>query len=98
VDIVNNSESTDQTNCSGPSGREELREESRNEPSGLFSGRPWQAEADVSDELVARIRRDFPLDIQVSDCLLKVLAARGITESDELEEYFYPSLDRKSVV
>lgn len=63
------------------------------ETSGLFSGRPWRADADVSDETIARMRREFPLDIQVSDCLLKVLAGRGITESAALEEYFYPSLD-----
>ncbi|MFT5233186.1 MAG: single-stranded-DNA-specific exonuclease [Candidatus Krumholzibacteriia bacterium] len=62
--------------------------------SGLLSSRPWQADAEVSDELIAQIRRDFPLDIQVSDCLLKILAGRGITGSEELEEYFYPSLDQ----
>jgi len=39
------------------------------------------------------MRTRVPLDFQVSDYLLQVLAARGVTEGKELERYFYPSLD-----
>ena len=60
---------------------------------GLLSGRPWCAERAVADDLVASIRRRVPLDFQVSDHLLKVLAGRGVTEGRELERFFYPSLD-----
>jgi len=60
---------------------------------GLLSGRPWRPDYAVVDALIARIRREFPLDFQVSDCLLRVLAGRGVTEGKELERFFYPSLD-----
>lgn len=61
---------------------------------GLLTGRPWHPEYTVDDALIARIRREFPLDFQVSDCLLRVLAGRGLTEGKELERFFYPSLDQ----
>lgn len=61
---------------------------------GLLSGRPWRPEYAVAEEVVARIKRAFPLDFQVSDCLLHVLAGRGVTEGKDLERFFYPSLDQ----
>ncbi len=42
---------------------------------------------------MTRIRPRVPLDFQVSDFLLHVLAGRGVTENRDLEQYFYPSLD-----
>ena len=42
---------------------------------------------------MTRIRREVPLDFQVSDCLLQVLAGRGVTENHDLEKFFYPSLE-----
>ncbi|MEN8005583.1 MAG: single-stranded-DNA-specific exonuclease RecJ [Candidatus Krumholzibacteriota bacterium] len=62
-------------------------------PSGILSGRPWSSNSTVSDDIVTRIRREVPLDFQVSDCLLQVLAGRGVTENHDLERFFYPSLD-----
>jgi len=35
-----------------------------------------------------------PLDFQVSDCLLQVLAGRGVSASGDLDRFFYPSLDQ----
>jgi len=61
--------------------------------SGILSGRPWRSHSIVSDDVVTRIRREVPLDFQVSDCLLQVLAGRGVTENRELERFFYPSLE-----
>jgi single-stranded-DNA-specific exonuclease len=61
---------------------------------GLLSGRPWRPDYAVIAEHVARIKREFPLDFQVSDCLLQVLAGRGVTEGKDLERFFYPSLDQ----
>ena len=48
----------------------------------------------MSEDIVTRIRREVPLDFQVSDCLLQVLAGRGVTENRALERFFYPSLDQ----
>ncbi|MCB1183682.1 single-stranded-DNA-specific exonuclease RecJ [bacterium] len=61
---------------------------------GVLSGRPWAATYAVQEGLAERIRRKVPLQFQVSDCLLNVLAGRGVTGSDELERFFYPSLDQ----
>jgi len=61
---------------------------------GVFSGRPWRADYAVSAELISRIRRDVPLDFQVSDQLLTVLAGRGVTASPDLDRFFYPSLEQ----
>ncbi len=68
--------------------------DSDDERPGLLSGRPWRPDFAVADEIIARIRREFPLDIQVTDCLLKVLAGRGVTEGNDLDHFFYPSLDQ----
>ncbi len=40
-----------------------------------------------------RIRPKVPLDFQVSDCLLQVLAGRGVTKIRDMEQFFYPSLE-----
>ncbi len=61
---------------------------------GLLSGRPWRSGYTVADDVVSRIRRDFPLDIQVTDCLLRVLAGRGVTDAMDLDHFFYPSLEQ----
>jgi single-stranded-DNA-specific exonuclease len=60
---------------------------------GILSGRPWRTHAAVPGDVVAMIRRSVPLDFQVSDCLLQVLAGRGVTENPDLERFFYPSLE-----
>jgi len=60
---------------------------------GILSGRPWCLSSTVSEDVVTRIRRLVPLDFQVSDCLLQVLAGRGVTDIRALERFFYPSLD-----
>jgi len=61
---------------------------------GLLSGRPWRADSEVDEEVVATIRREFPLAIDVSDCLLQVLAGRGTRDATGLDEFFYPALER----
>lgn len=63
------------------------------EPVGVFSGRPWRPHFAVDDGVVSVMRRKIPLDFQVSDTLLAVLAGRGVTRGGELEHFFYPSLD-----
>jgi len=61
---------------------------------GVISGRPWQSASSVELVLVDRMRREVPLDFQVSDCLLHILAGRGVTEGRALDRFFYPSLDQ----
>jgi single-stranded-DNA-specific exonuclease len=61
---------------------------------GILSGRPWRSDFDVSQEVVARIRRKVPLHFSVSDQLLQILAGRGMTGGKDLEAFFYPSLDQ----
>jgi single-stranded-DNA-specific exonuclease len=61
---------------------------------GLFSGRPWRVQGAADDETVCRVRREVPLDFAVSDCLLHILARRGVTAAAELEDFFFPSLDK----
>jgi len=63
------------------------------EPVGIFSGRPWRPRFGVDDDVVGAMRRKIPLDFQVSDTLLAVLAGRGVTRGGELEHFFYPSLE-----
>ncbi len=63
-------------------------------PVGVFTGRPWHRGAPIGDEVLSAMRRTVPLDVPVSDCLLRVLAARGVTETHSLEGFFYPSLDQ----
>ena len=60
---------------------------------GILSGRPWRACCSIDQDLVGRIRRQVPLDFQVSDYLLQILAVRGVTGSRDLDNFFYPSLD-----
>lgn len=62
-------------------------------PAGIFSGRPWRPHFGVDGDVVGTMRRKIPLDFQVSDTLLSVLAGRGVTRGGELEHFFYPSLD-----
>ncbi|MDX2472699.1 MAG: single-stranded-DNA-specific exonuclease RecJ [Candidatus Krumholzibacteria bacterium] len=81
-------------NCLGASSPTDDADDRPGSTPGLLSGRPWQADYSVVDEIITQIRREFPLDIQVSDCLLKVLAGRGVTEGKELDRFFYPSLDQ----
>ncbi len=61
---------------------------------GVFTGRPWLQGHVVGDDLIALMHRRIPLDFQVSDWLLKVLAARGVTSGHDLDSFFYPSLDQ----
>lgn len=63
-------------------------------PVGLFTGRPWRRGVPVGESVLAEMRRKVPLDVPVSDCLLRVLAARGVTGGHALEGFFYPSLDQ----
>ncbi len=60
---------------------------------GIFSGRPWRSRYDVDGDVVGAMRRRIPLDFQVSDTLLAVLAGRGVILDGDLEHFFYPSLD-----
>lgn len=61
---------------------------------GVFSGRPWVADFDVSEDLVAQIRRKVPLHFSVSDPLIQILAGRDVTAGGDLERFFYPALDQ----
>ena len=61
---------------------------------GVFSGRPWRADFDVPDDLVAQIRRKVPLHFPVSNHLIQILAGRQVTAGKELESFFFPSLDQ----
>ena len=60
---------------------------------GVFSGRPWQQDLQVESGLISGMRRELPLDFQVSDALLQILASRGVTQGRELDRFFYPSLE-----
>ncbi len=60
---------------------------------GVFSGRPWSRGEAADADVIASMHRQIPLDFQVSDWLLQVLAARGVTSGKDLERFFYPSLD-----
>ncbi len=62
-------------------------------PVGVFTGRPWLRGDGPDSDVIAAMHRKIPLDFQVSDWLLQVLAARGITTGKELERFFYPSLE-----
>jgi len=64
------------------------------ENTGVFSGRPWSVHSEVDTDLLDCMRREMPLDFQVSEHLLKVLASRGIIEGCDLDSFFYPSLDQ----
>lgn len=64
------------------------------EPVGVFTGRPWRRGAPVDEAVLTAMRRKVPLDVPVSDCLLRVLASRGVTGGRALEGFFYPSLDQ----
>ena len=54
-------------------------------PLGILSGRPWRPHPGSGPDLVAGMRPEVPLDFQVSDYLLQVLAVRGVTAGRELE-------------
>jgi single-stranded-DNA-specific exonuclease len=72
--------------------RDESQEQAQ--PVGMFTGRPWRRGVPVDDAVLDAMRRKVPLDVPVSDCLLRVLAARGVTGSGALEGFFYPSLEQ----
>lgn len=61
--------------------------------SGLLTGRAWQRAPLPSAATLARLRRVVPLACPVSDHLLALLAARGLTDPQQLEQFFFPSLD-----
>ncbi len=63
-------------------------------PVGIFTGRPWLQGNGPAADVIAAMHRKIPLDFQVSDWLLKILATRGITSGKDLEHFFYPSLDQ----
>lgn len=64
------------------------------EENGVLSSRPWRPEYVVSDDIIARIRRDVPLQFNVTDPLLRILAGRGLTASGQLEHFFFPALSQ----
>ncbi len=64
------------------------------ESNGVISGRPWEPYFEVDGELLDLTRRKVPLDFSPSDHLIRILAGRGFTETRDIENFFYPSLDQ----
>ncbi len=64
------------------------------ENTGVFTGRPWCVQNEVDTDLLDCMRREVPLDFQVSEHFLKVLASRGVIDGCDLDAFFYPSLDQ----
>jgi single-stranded-DNA-specific exonuclease len=63
---------------------------------GWLSGRPWLINDPVAGETIDRLRRRVPLMEPVSERLLHLLAGRGLTSRQDLESFFYPTLDHLS--
>ena len=61
---------------------------------GILSGRPWQPHFEVDGELLDLTRRKVPLDFSPSDHLIRILAGRGFTDTGDIENFFFPSLDQ----
>lgn len=61
-------------------------------PTGLLTGRHWQRSPVAPEATVARLRRELPLEVPVSDRLLAILASRGLADAPALERFFFPSL------
>ncbi len=61
---------------------------------GILSGRPWHPHFEVDGELLDLTRRKVPLDFSPSDHLIRILAGRGFTNTSDIENFFYPSLDQ----
>jgi len=61
-------------------------------PTGLLTGRHWVRTAAAPEATVARLRRELPLEVPVSDRLLAILASRGLADAPALERFFFPSL------
>jgi len=59
---------------------------------GVLTGRPWQSHFDVDEDLMGLTRRMVPLHFPVSDYLVRILAGRGLSNTKDLDNFFYPSL------
>ncbi len=60
---------------------------------GLLTARSW-VPAEVPDaEVIDAVRRVMPITRTVSDELLALVAARGHRRAEDLERFFYPTLD-----
>ncbi len=70
---------------SQPEGPEEL---------GVLSGRPWHPHFTVDSELLDITRRKVCLDFSPSDYMIRILAGRGLTKTNDIENFFFPSLDQ----
>jgi len=60
---------------------------------GIITGRTWVPAITPSLDLLRRMQRDLPLDRSVSERLLLLLAARGVTDAGELERFFFPRME-----
>jgi single-stranded-DNA-specific exonuclease len=61
---------------------------------GILTGRPWLAHYQVENDILALTRRKVPLHFPVSDHLIRILAGRGFTRHQDLESFFFPSLEQ----
>ena len=60
---------------------------------GLLTARSWRAAERPDDEVLASVRRVLPVTRSVSDELLTLVAARGHRRAEDLERFFFPSLE-----
>jgi len=63
------------------------------ETEGVLTSRVWTQAVAPDPSVLESVRRVLPLTLPVSDHLVALIAARGYTESDQLEQFFYPTLD-----
>jgi len=63
------------------------------EPKGLFSRRAWTSVDVPSSGMLETVRRALPLPRPASEHLVALIAARGQISTEQLEQFFYPTLD-----
>lgn len=60
---------------------------------GVLTDRAWTAAAVPDADVLEAVRRVLPITRTVSDELLSLVASRGHRRAEELERFFYPTLD-----
>jgi len=72
-------------------GEPDDRDRERTGTAGVFTGRFWVESAHPDQRVVSEMKNGLELARPVSDRLLTLLAARGLTEASELDRFFFPS-------
>ncbi|MBU1073820.1 single-stranded-DNA-specific exonuclease RecJ [bacterium] len=78
---------------SGPSRATSARRVEKAAPAGLFTRRAWASTAVPTAAVLESVRRALPLPGPASEHLVALIAARGQTSTEQLEQFFYPTLD-----